>query len=196
MRYTTHKGVVVDAKDFQSYPLGVETIHVCDLFFNGEEIFFPESFQQQMYRTVQFSRDGQIYLRKPEEIVHLEKTSLSIATGRMIMDPIVPFHNVQPAGYIENANTAGRPIHAESLDILMTQRARNKIIELRNRFKRVSSRQRYQHFQPKDIFPLLLCQRDEVAALLKVSTTWLKDRIRASVSMSGLRGPLWFIPAS
>lgn len=160
--------------------LGVYTLHVCDLFFNGEEIFFPESYRQQLYRTIQVRAEGGgVLVREPEQVVAAEMGSFCVATGRMIMDPVVAFHNVQPPGYIENANTAGRPINAESLDILMTPRARNKIIELRNRFKVVSSRQRYQHFVPRDIFPLLLCQRDEVATLLKVSTTWLKDRIRA-----------------
>lgn len=180
------RALVVDTSKFQESVLGVETVHICDLFFDGRAIYFPESYQQQLYRSVLFfgppespSEPAGLLLRSPDDVVRIEKRSCSIVTARMIMDPVVPFRNEQPAGYIENANTAGRPIHAATLDIMMTQRARNKIIELRNRFKRVSSRQRYQHFRPRDIFPLLLCQRDEVAALLNVSTTWLKDRIRA-----------------
>jgi len=176
------RALVVDiARSGEPNSLGVYTIHLCDLLFDGEEILFPESYQQALYHSVRIGRSDTpaTEARTPEEVIAAEMQSYCVATGRMIMDPVVAFHQVTPAGYIENANTAGRPIHTETLDILMTQRARNKIIELRNRFKHVSSRQRYLHFTPRDIFPLMLCQRDEVAVLLKVSTTWLKDRIRA-----------------
>ncbi len=172
--------VVNPSASQQGNALGIYTFHIADLYYNGQEITFPESYQQALYRNIQVHHpNGSEKLVQPEEVISNEMRSFCIATARMILDPIVAFHHVTPAKYIENANTAGRPIHTETLDILMTQRARNKIIELRNRFKHVSSRQRYLHFAPRDIFPLLLCQRDEVAALLKVSTTWLKDRIRA-----------------
>lgn len=175
----TRARVVDTERDGDGNSLGVYTIHICDLYFNGEEIMFLNSFQQSLYSPVCIpTDDGEVYLRSQEEIIEAEMKSFCMFWGRAILDPLVTFHQVNPHGYIENANTASRPIHANSRDILMTQRARNKIIELRNRFKHVSSRQRYLHFSERDIFPLLLCQRDEVAALLKVSTTWLKDRIR------------------
>ena len=174
------RALFIYKEEFRNVQTGVETFHICNLLAREKQLYFLASRAQRAYQGVHVTLNGQSFYVSAEKVIAAEDASyVTVLQNPGLFDRILAFTHELPEGYKENANTAGSPIRKSNLDIIMTQRSRNKIIELRNRFENVSARQRLRHFRRSDLFPLLVCQRDEIGALLNVSTTWLKDRIRA-----------------
>lgn len=73
---------------------------------------------------------------------------------------------------------AGRPSHRLTGELLMTRHQVEKVIEIRERWRGLTARQRRTHVKEADFYPLLTLNRDEAARVLNVCTTWFKDIIR------------------
>lgn len=71
-----------------------------------------------------------------------------------------------------------RPFHRMTGELLMTRQQAEKIIEIRERWRGLTARQRRSHVTQADFYPLLTLNRDEAARVLAVCTTWFKDIIR------------------
>lgn len=71
-----------------------------------------------------------------------------------------------------------RPFHRLTGELLMTRQQAEKIIEIRERWRGLTARQRRSHVTQADFYPLLTLNRDEAARVLAVCTTWFKDIIR------------------
>lgn len=71
-----------------------------------------------------------------------------------------------------------RPFHRLTGDLLMTREQAEKIVEIRERWRGLTARQRRCHVTQADFYPLLTLNRDEAAKVLAVCTTWFKDIIR------------------
>lgn len=130
-----------------------------------------------------FAFDGQILYHvnqsDPELNLHLgRKVNNGIAANMLHSEGKVI--KVEKSDQITKSKKArgGRPSYKLTGELLVTKEQAEKIIEIRSRWRGLTSRQRRTHVREEDLYPLLTLNRDEAAKAIAVCTTWFKDILR------------------